>query len=44
MVKNPYNKIALTLLNNKVLADGLIDEKTKRIIDRQIEAIQISDL
>ena len=44
MDKNPYNKIALTLLNNKVLADGLIDEEAKRNIDRQIETMQISDL
>jgi len=40
MDKIIYNKIALKVLNNWALADGLIDEETKWSIDRQIEAMR----
>ena len=40
MDKIVCNKIALKVLNNRALADGLIDEETKRGIDRQIEAMR----
>jgi len=39
MNKIYYDKIVLMMINNKVLSDGIIDEETKRNIDRQIEEI-----
>jgi len=32
-----YDKIALQILNNKAFSKGLIDEKTKINIERQIQ-------
>ena len=34
-----FDKLMLRLLNNRALAAGWIDERTKRKIDRQIEMI-----
>jgi len=36
--KTQFDKIALMTLNNKAFSEDLIDEETKKSVDRQIEA------